>query len=78
MAPLSGTPTVDAPVGQRSRGSIGSPTLSSACDAVADACWSSDDGYHAPAHRSQRPHGAAVSSSSWRCRNSIRQPRVVS
>jgi len=46
--------------------------------AESDAVEPMSTGYQAPAHESQRPHGAAVSSSRERCRNSMRHSSVRS
>ena len=46
--------------------------------AVSAAAEATSSEYQRPAQLSQRPQGAAAGSSSWRERNSIRQPSVFS
>ncbi len=65
------------PVGQSRRGSKPTPGRPSAARAASSA-WAETSGpCSGPAQLSHRPHGTASSSSSWRRRNSIRQPLPV-
>ncbi len=77
ILPLSGTPRRSIPVGHCERGSSSTPARSRRPRAVVTAVSGISVGNQVPAQESQRPQSAAVSSSSARCRNAIRQPSVA-
>lgn len=74
MRPLRSTPTAASPVGHILRGSNSTPGRPSSPRAVSSAVVETSAVNRVPAQLSQRPQGAASSSSSWRRRNSIRHP----
>ena len=66
------------PLGHWLRGSISMPARCRRRPAAASAASGTSVLNHGPAHRSQRPHAVAVSSSSAVCKNAIRHPVVAS